>query len=50
MNNWKIEKEAAEMGRKSKDRADDQLTPLRKQLEDEITQEVLLKMNFEKAH
>jgi hypothetical protein len=45
----KLKRKQRETDRKSKDRADDQLTPLRKQLDDEITQEVLLKMNFEEA-
>jgi regulator of replication initiation timing len=45
----KLKRKQWEMGRKSKDRVDDQLAPLRKQLDDEITQEVLLKMNFEEA-
>ena len=45
----KLKRKRWELGRKGKDLVDDQLAPLRKQFDDERTQEVLLKMNFEEA-
>ena len=45
----KLKMKRGEMGRESKDRVDDQLISLRKQLDDEITQEVLLEMNSKEA-
>jgi len=45
----KLKRKRWELGRGGKDLVDDQLAPLRKQFDDERTQEVLLKMNFEEA-